>query len=142
MSTDLDATFDEAVKWFNRFQTGNWPNLDPLLHEAIRMKRIDDPDPTSYHEGKTAVQSYFFTKGKDDQAEFRPDDDRTLNIDGDYGIVSGQADFIDITNRLLGGPTPKRRIKYSIRFKRGDDPSDAGNWQAIVSWGEYLRVGK
>jgi len=43
-------TFNEAVKYVNKFQTANWAQLNLLLHEDIKMKRIDDLTPNSYHE--------------------------------------------------------------------------------------------
>ena len=133
--TAIMATFVAAVNYFNRFQISNWSNLAPLLHTEFKMKRLDDPDPNSYHEGRdTDVQGYFVTKGKDDQAEFKPIDFPDCKINGDHAVVSGFAWFIDITNRVYGGPTPKREIRYRFTFKKSAD----GNWQVKHSWGEYV----
>ena len=55
MSSDLMETFNEPVKYFNKFQIANWAQLNLLLHEDIKMKRIDDLTPNSYR-GKAAVR--------------------------------------------------------------------------------------
>ena len=138
MSTDLMDTFNTAVGYFNKFQVANWAQLEPLLHDNMNMKRIDDLSPHGYYHNKQEVRGYFMTRGKDDQADFTPDAVPDCRIVGDYGFVSGTAIFIDVTNRLQGGPTQPRKIAFSFTFKRGDDPSNAGNWQAIHSWGKYL----
>jgi hypothetical protein len=137
MSTDLMETFWDAVKLFDKFQIENWPRLEPLLHEHIKMKRLDEPETNIYHEGRQKVHDYMFIRGKDDQAEFKPDKPPDHTEIGDYGFVSGAAAFIGITNREKGGPTDPRRIAYSATFKRGNDPDNRLNWQVIHSWGKY-----
>ena len=137
MSTDLMETFWNAVEYFNN---QNWDHLEPLLHVDIKMKRLDEPQSNIYHEGRKAVHDYFVLgNGKDDQAEFKPDKLTPPDYTqiGDYGFVSGAADFIGITNRNKDGPTDPRRIAYSATFKRGDDPENRFNWQVIHSWGKY-----
>jgi hypothetical protein len=133
-------TFREVVRLFNRFDPNNWEYLEPLLHDDIKMKRIDELTPNSYHEGKPAVQRYLCCgNGKDDQAVFEldeldgPPDHQEI---GNYGFVSGVAWFIDKTYPDPETPVKRRRMAYSFIYKRGDD-KDTRNWQEIHSWGKY-----
>jgi hypothetical protein len=140
MPHDLMETFREVVRWFNRFVPNNWEHLEPLLHDNIKMKRIDELTPNSYHEGKKEVHDYFFVgNGKDDLAVFTLDEELDEPPDhqeiGDYGFVSGAAWFTGITNTKKGATKP-RRIAYSFTYKRGDH-KDPKNWQEIHSWGKY-----
>jgi hypothetical protein len=141
MSTDLMQTFREAVQWFNNFDPKNWRHLEPLLHKDIRMKRIDDKPPSSYHVGRKAVEQYLCVgNGKADKAVFTPDEPPQHQEIGNYGFVSGTAIFKD--------PKGPKRLVYSFTYKRGDDPEDpreegdypkdAKNWQEIHSWGIYI----
>lgn len=136
MSTDLMQTFREAVRLFNNFDPKNWRHLEPLLHNDIKMKRIEDKTPNSCHVGKQAVQQYLCNgNGAADQAVFTPDDPPHYQAIGNYGFVSGTATFIDKTKPMN---STKKRIAYSFTFKRGDDPSNPNNWQEIHSWGKYI----
>jgi hypothetical protein len=131
MSTDLMDTFRQAVQWFNDFVPDNWPHLEPLLHNNINMKRIDDNPPNSYYVGKQAVHDYLFLgNGAVDRAVFRTDEPPHHQEIGNYGFVSGTATFTD--------PRGAKKIVYSFTYKRGDDWSNPFNWQEIHSWGKYI----
>jgi hypothetical protein len=130
MSTDLMGTFYDVVKWFNNFDPSNWPQLEPLLHKNIKMKRIDELNTNSYLEGRDKVKDYLCVgNGRADKAVFVPDKDPDHKEIDDYGFVSGVAWFIDKTDP---NPSPPRRIAYSFVYKR-----EANNWQEIHSWGKY-----
>lgn len=128
MSNNLMDTFEKAVQLFNNFHPKNWPELEPLLHDDIRMKRIEDKPPNSYYKGKSDVKGFLFGKGA--TVEFKLDGPPHYHEIGKYGFVSGFA--------ILSKNSTKRRIAYSFAYKRGDDPSNPDNWQEIHSWGKPI----
>ena len=116
----LLTAFQAAYQLFN---TQQWATLEPLLHDDVTMKRIDDP--VDYHHGKAAVMGYFFTNGKKDRATFTPTSQACLIV-GSIGLVWGAADW---TGTQGAAVVP---IAYAYAFK-----NVKGNWLALNLWGAY-----
>jgi hypothetical protein len=119
-ANQLVAAFQKAYQLFNR---QDWVTLEPLLHDDVTMKRIDDP--VDYHGGKAAVMGYFFTNGKLDKATFTPTTQDYLIV-GNLGLVWGSADW-----KTTKGATAVP-IAYAYAFRKVD-----GNWLALNLWGAY-----
>jgi hypothetical protein len=116
----LIETFLTAIELFN---AQRWADLEPLLHNDVTMKRIDDP--IDYHAGKSAVMGYFFTNGKADKATVKPTS-QNYQIVGNLGLVWGSADWIGTS-----GAAPVQ-IAYAYVFKRVND-----QWLALNLWGGF-----
>ena len=116
----LVEAFQRAVQLFNG---QDWVTLEPLLHDDVTMKRIDDA--VEYHEGKAAVMGYFFTNGKKDRAAINPISTDSMVV-GNLGLVWGSAEWVT-TQGARAVP-----IAYAYAFKKV-----GSNWLALNLWGAY-----
>src|SRR5882724_8978098 len=104
-ANQLVEAFERAVDLFNH---QDWPNLAPLLHKDVTMKRIDDPQ--EHHAGKAAVMGYFFTNGDADKATVKPTSVDNMTV-GNLGLVWGAADWTGKQGAAVV------KIAYAFAFK-------------------------
>jgi hypothetical protein len=130
---NLLAAFDTAYDWFNQhnFTEQSWAQtMEGLLDDNVTMKRLDD---SGYHEGKAAIKNYYlYGHGLNDQASitFRNKD---CEVIGNFGFISGLADFVDLDGANHTPPSRSRLIAYSFAYSKA-----SGSWKAVYFWGAYV----